>query len=279
MLLRKLKYIVAISVVVGLLAYICIDIFFPNGFGDSDDNAKAEKKTALTIGIPNNISSLPIWVAEEDSIFDSLRVDISVKNFTDPMDCDVAFANGKTNLCVTEPKRAEWLNTSMKQNFSELHKLPLPYAMVACHNSRLASIPQLKNKLVAITRNSTYSSALQHCLDSVRLHKDSVYLAQINNPNVAMLMLHNAELDAVFMPEPYISLAKAMGHNTLYTSHTDALLIAKRDIDAAQLSAFNKAFDEALRRIRKDGVNHYADLIARRCKCSPQFEKELKVKF
>lgn len=280
MFLRKLKYIVAIAVVVGLTAYICIDIFFPNGFGsDDDDNAAAVKKTALNIGVPNNISSLPVWIAEEDSLFDSLRVDITVKDFTDPMDCDVAFSSGKTNLCITESKRADWLKTAKKQTYSEVMTLPMPYALVASHNARINSISQLKNKLLGSTRNSTYSASLQHCLDSVKLNKDSVYVVQINNPNVAMLMLHNNELDAAFVPEPYISLGKVMGHKPLYSGHTDALLISRHDLPADQLGNFNKAINEALNRIRKNGVSHYTALIAKRCKCSPQFEKELKVKF
>ncbi len=277
--MRTLKYIVAITVVVGLLAYICIDIFFPNGISDNDDEKGAAKKTALNIGVPNNLASLPIWIAEEDSLFDSLRVDITVKDFTDPMDCDVAFSADKTNLSITEPKRADWLNTSKKLSFAEVMKLPMPYALVASHNARINSIPQLKGKLVGSTRNSTYSTSLQHCLDSIKLSKDSVYVVQINNPNVAMLMLHNTEVDAAFVPEPYISLGKAMGHKALYSSHTDALLISKHDLPADQLKSFNQAIAEALKRIRKNGVSHYTNLIARRCKCSPQFEKELKVNF
>lgn len=266
---------------VGLLAYICIDIFFPNGFGGEDEAQQnvAVKKTELNIGAPNNISSLPIWIAQEDSIFDSLRVDITVKDFTDPLECDVAFAEGKTNMSITDPKRAEWLKTTKQKNFTEQHSLPMPYALVACHNARISSLQQLKDKLVAHTRNSAFSNSFGHCLDSIHLSRDSVYMVQINNPGVAMLMLHNAELDAAYLTEPYIALAKAMGHNILYKNHEQALLIASPELSEAQLKNFNKAYEEALKRIRKNGVLHYKDLIARRCKCSPQFEKELKVKF
>lgn len=277
--MRKLKYTVAIAVVVGLLAYICIDIFFPNGFGGDKDKNAVAKKTVLNIGAPNNIASLPIWVAEEDSIFDSLRVDITVKNYTDQLSCDMDFASSKINLAITDPKRAEWLKNTKHVNYNELHSLPMPYAMVACHNARVTTIKQLKNKLVAHTRHSSYSEALQHSLDSVKLSRDSVYLVQVNNPSVAMLMLHNAELDAAFIPEPFMSLAKAMGHNALYTNYTKAHLISKPDIEEAQLKAFNKAYGEALKRIRKNGVKHYTELISRRCKCSPQFDKQLNVKF
>ncbi len=280
--MRTLKYIFIIVVVLGFLGYVCYDIFFPNGFGGEDESQQAEaiKKTELNIGAPNNISSLPIWIAQEDSIFDSLRVDITVKDFTDPLDCDVAFAEGKTNLSITDPKRAEWLKATKKKDFVEEHSLPMPYALVACHNARISSLQQLKDKLVAHTRHSAFSDSFNHCLDSIHLSRDSVYMVQINNPSVAMLMLHNAELDATFLTEPYISLAKAMGHNILFKNNGQALLIASPSLsESLQLKAFNKAYEEALKRIRKNGITHYKDLIARRCKCSPQFEKDLKVKF
>lgn len=278
--MRTLKYIFLITVVLGFVGYVCYDIFFPNGFGGNDDEQKAAvKKTTLNIGAPNSIASLPIWVAQEDSIFDSLRVDITVKDYTDPLSCDMDFAAGKVNLAITDPKRADWLKAAKHANFKQLSVLPMPYAMVASHSARIANIKQLKDKLVAHTRNSAYSLALQHCLDSVKLSRDSVYVTQINNPSVAMLMLHNSELDAAFIPEPYISLAKAMGHNVLYSNHVKAQLIAKNDLTEAQLKSFNKAYDEALKRIRKNGIKYYTKLIAHRCNCSPQFDKQLNVKF
>lgn len=278
--MRTLKYISAIAVVLGFLGYVCYDIFFPNGFGGEDESGKkAVKKTVLNIGVPNSISSLPVWVAEEDSLFDSLKVDITVKDFTDQLDCDMAFAEGKINLSITDPKRAEWLSSSKKQSFEELRKLPMPYAMMACHNARISSISQLKDKMLAVTRNSSYSEAAFACLDSIKMKHDSVYIVQINNPAVAMRMLHNSELDATFLPEPYVSLAKAMGHNVLYKNYKNALLIAKNDINADEKKRFNQALDEAVKRIRKNGVLHYSELIERRCKCSRQFDKELKVRF
>lgn len=278
--MRTLKYIFAIAVVLGFLGYVCFDIFFPNGFGgDDEENPATTKKTALNIGAPNNISSLPIWVAEEDSIFDSLRVDISVREFTDQLDCDMAFAEGKINLSISDPKRAEWLATQKKQNFTELRKFPMPYAMVACHKARIANITQLKDKMLAVTRHSSYSAAAFACLDSVKMKHDSVYIVQINNPVVATHMLHNAELDATFLPEPFVSLAKTMGHNALYKNYAQALLIAKNDIKADDKKRLNQAIDEAVKRIRKNGIKHYSELIARRCKCSQQFDNELKVRF
>lgn len=278
--MRTLKYIFAIAVILGFIGYVCFDIFFPNGFNSGDDNQNgAAKKTVLNIGAPNNIASLPIWVAEEDSIFDSLQVDITVKDYTDPLTCDVAFAEGKINLEITDPKRADWLKAAKRVGFKELQTLPMPYAMVACHNSRIANIKQLKAKHVSYTRNSTFQASLKHCLDSVRMSSDSIYMVQASNPNTAMIMLHNSALDAAFIPEPYISLAKAMGHNLLYTNYVKARLIAKNELTDEQLKAFNKAYEEALKRIRKNGVGHYTELIARHCKCSAQFDKQLNIKF
>ena len=130
--MRTLKYIVAILTVIGFIGYVCYDIFFPNGF-DYDEEAAKRKlhKAALNIGAMNNISSLPIWVAEKDSIFDSLQVDISVRDYTDQLECDMAFANKKINIEITDPKRAEWLKKEKKVDFSELAKLPIPYALMA----------------------------------------------------------------------------------------------------------------------------------------------------
>lgn len=278
--MRTLKYIVAILALVGFVGYVCYDIFFPNGFDYDEEAAKRKQhKAVLNIGALNNISSLPIWVAEEDSIFDSLRVDISVRDYTDQLDCDMAFANKKINIEITGPKRAEWLKKEKKTDFTELAKLPMPYAMMANHKARLSSIKQLKDKMLAATRLSLFHEEAYHCIDSVGLKRDSVYVVQINNHNVAMQMLQNNELDASFLTEPYITLAKIMGHNALYSNKAEALLIARTDADQKELKKFQQAYNEAIKRIRTNGVEHYTKLIADRCQCSPQFGKDLKVKF
>lgn len=278
--MRTLKYIVAILTLVGFVGYVCYDIFFPNGFGNDDDGAQGKKqKSVLNIGVLNNISSLPIWVAEKDSIFDSLKVDINVVDYSDQLDCDVAFANNKVNMEITDPKRAEWLKQEKKTSFAEISKLPMPYAIMANHKARLSTVSQLKDKMLAVTRLSTYYDEAYHCIDSVGLKRDSVYVVQVNNHNVALQMLQNNELDATFLTEPYITLAKIMGHNSLYNHSTEAVLIARSDADHKEIKKFQQAYDEALKRIRKNGVKYYTKLISDRCKCSPQFEKDLNVKF
>ncbi len=278
--MRTIKYIAAILVLVGFVGYVCYDIFFPNGF-DYDEEAEMRKqhKAVLNIGALNNISSLPIWVAEKDSIFDSLQVDISVRDYTDQLECDMAFANKKINIEITDPKRADWLKTAKKTSFSEVAKLPMPYAILANRKARLSSISQLKDKMLATTRHSLFYEQAYHCIDSVKLKRDSVYVVQINNHNIALQMLQNNELDAAFLTEPYITLAKVMAHNSLYSNFSEALLIARDDADQKEMKKFRQAYDEAIKRIRKNGVKHYTKLIAERCECSPQFEKDLKVKF
>lgn len=279
--MRTLKYIVAILTLVGFVGYVCYDIFFPNGFGNDDEGAGGKKKkTMLNIGALNNISSLPIWVAEKDSIFDSLKVDINVVDYSDQLDCDVAFAGNKVNIEITDPKRADWLKQEKKTSFTELYKLPMPYAMIANHKARLSSISQLKDKMLAVTRLSTFYDQAYHCIDSVGLKRDSVYVVQINNHNVALQMLQNNELDATFLTEPYATLSKIMGHNSLYAQPSaKAVLIARTDADKKEMKKFQQAYDEALKRIRRNGVKYYTKLISERCQCSPQFEKDLDVKF
>ncbi|MCF0244448.1 MAG: transporter substrate-binding domain-containing protein [Bacteroidaceae bacterium] len=277
--MRTLKYIFFISVVVGFTVYAIIDIFFPNGFFGDDEEDNKPKKTALNIGAPNSISSLPVWVAEEDSIFDSLQVDITVKHFTDQLDCDMAFVKGKINLSISDQERVEWMKKKYDVKYNELRRLPYPYSIVANRKARITKFTQLKDKMLAVTRHSTYAKAAQHCIDSVKMKSDSVYIVQINNPNVALLMLQNNEMDASFLPEPYVIMAKKMGHNTIFTSFTEALLIGNTENKSDDMRKFNLAYDEALKRIRKNGLKHYTELIARRCKCQTDFEGELKVKF
>ncbi|MCF0203453.1 MAG: hypothetical protein HUK08_08830 [Bacteroidaceae bacterium] len=275
--MRLLKYIFAFVLAAGFISYVIYDTY---NTLVADDEEKPEHKTTFVLGITNNLSSLPIWIAEEDSIFDSLKVSITIRDYDDQLTCDMAYAEEKLNMAIVDSKRAEWLVSGKHAAMNTLDTLPYRIAMVSNPKSRITKVAQLKDKILAVTRNSCFAAAAHHCIDSIKMKRDSVYIVQINNPNISMKMLQANELDATFLPEPQLSLAKKMGCEVLYEKQEQAYLIQRPDIaHPEEIEAFNKAYQEAMRLIRKHGVAHYSDLIARRCKCSPQFRNVLKEKF
>lgn len=257
------------------MGYVCYDIFFPNGLRGKKEEAKQIKKTVLNIGAPTNICSLPIWVAEEDSIFDSLKVSITVKDYEDQLACDMDFCKGDNNMEIIDPERAAWIKKSKGAKFNILKELPLDYAMIANSKSRVNRITQLKDKVMAISRYSSYSEAAYKAIDSVKMKRDSVYIVQVNSPSVALKMIQANELDAAFFPEPYMSALIALGNNALVKKKMVCQLISSTDSNIEkEVEKFLKAYAEAEKRIKKNGLDYYSQLLQRRCKYSqPKYKK------
>ena len=65
-----------------------------------------EDSAALKIAVMPTLDCLPLFVAEDHQLFDTI-VDIRLKAFTAQMDCDTALINGRVEGSITDIVRAE----------------------------------------------------------------------------------------------------------------------------------------------------------------------------
>jgi len=85
---------------------LCAMLFGVAGCGRSDQASKrlsqAEKarwdsidKASLKVGVLPTLDCLPLFVAHEERLFDTLGVTVHLKCFTAQMDCDTALLRGR----------------------------------------------------------------------------------------------------------------------------------------------------------------------------------------
>ena len=89
---------------------------------DETKRLKQEKRTrelredsaALKVAVMPTLDCLPLFVAEEREMFDTV-VDIRLKYFTAQMDCDTALQRGRVEMAISDLVRAERMKGVRRQ--------------------------------------------------------------------------------------------------------------------------------------------------------------------
>lgn len=247
-----------------------------------------EDSAALKIGVLPTMDCLPLYVAKERMLFDTLGVDIRLKPYNSQIDCDAALLKGRLEGTVTDLVKGE----GMKQKGTALRYATATSArwqFVANRLSRINELKQLTDKLVAMARFSATHLLAELCIDSARLKRDDVFLVQINDPNICLKMLQNNELDAMLLPEPQATSARLWKNPVLFdTEQRDIRLgvIAFREKvlqgkeRSRQYAAFLKGYNAAVDSINRYGIQSYAPLVKKYMKVDEKTIRQLpKIKY
>lgn len=255
---------------------LCLVACTGKGGNTQTDNEKEvweSDSASLRIAVMPTIDCLPLYVAEEEGLFERQGVSVSLHPYQAQMDCDTAIQNGWVDVMVTDLVRAE----RMKSNGLQLRYLTatdLQWQLLAGKHARLKKLGQLENKMIAMTRYSATSMLTDALVDSASVTDEHVFRIQVNNLGIRLQMLETETMDAMFLPQPQATAAKQLGAEVLYdTQWNDICMgamvaseVSQRDTLRQRLTkGMLKAFGEACDSINKHGVRHYSKLVAKRC--------------
>lgn len=266
------------------LIYLCLIILMAGACGQSYEETKRlsrlerqrqmrEDSAALKIAVMPTLDCLPMLVARQYNLYDSLGADIRLKFYSAHIDCDTALLNDRVEGTVTDLVRAERMMMKGKK-LIYCTATDAYWLLVSNRNSRVKDLKQMDDKMMAMTRYSVTDMLGDYAIDSVKLDGERVYRVQINDVRVRLQMLHNNEMDAMLLTEPQASEALAAKHKLLLDSRKLGLkmgVVVFRDIikgDSArerQYDVFVKAYNMACDSINKYGVARYGDLVTKYC--------------
>lgn len=241
-------------------------------------------RAAFKVAVLPTLDCLPLFVAREAGIFDTLGVSVRLRMFRAQMDCDTAVIGGSVEGTVTDLVRAERLQ---RQGISLRYPIATDayWQLITNRLARIKELKQLSDKMIAITRYSATEALATMAIDSVKPKYD-VYRIQINDLDVRLHMLLNNEMDAMLLPEPQATTARTMGHPVLMDSRDKQLrfgVFAFRSRELTQprrrdqLNRFIKGYNMAVDSINKNGLQHYAALVGKYCNANEKTLKALPV--
>ncbi|MBR2229933.1 MAG: ABC transporter substrate-binding protein [Prevotella sp.] len=273
-----------IGMVVALLIVGCGQSY------DETKRLKQEKRTrelredsaALKVAVMPTLDCLPLFVAEEREMFDTI-VDIRLKYYTAQMDCDTALQRGRVEMAVSDLVRAE----RMKGEKLKLHYLTSTNAywlLIGNRNQRITNLSHLDDRMLAMTRYSVTDLLGDLAVDSAKLKTERVFRIQVNDVNVRLDMLENNEMDALLMTQPQVTQALLLKHHVLLdTRHLDMQMgvivedsvVMSHPNRQRQREVLIKGYNMACDSLNQFGIKHYSDIIRKYYKLSEQALRQL----
>ena len=236
-----------------------------------DSIARADSM-ALKVGVLPTLDCLPLYIAAEEGIFDSIGVDVRLVNYDNSFDSDNAIMTGTIDGGVTDCVRAQW----MKARGCAVKPVSVTntyWQFITNSKARISKFSQMTDKMIAMTRFSATAMMADMAVDSSGIDDIFIFLIQINNPQTRLRMIQNNEMDAAVMAEPQATTARSAGHPVLMDSRdrrlqlgcivfSEKILADERKQE--QVERFLRAYDAAVEEINKHGVKAYSDIITSR---------------
>lgn len=282
-----------IGMVVALLIVGCGQSY------DETKRLKQEKRTrelredsaALKVAVMPTLDCLPLYVAEEREMFDTI-VDIRLKCYTAQMDCDTALQRGRVEMAVSDLVRAERMKGVRRQESGVSRNLTIGYVtstnaywlLIGNRNQRITNLSHLDDRMLAMTRYSVTDLLGDLAVDSAKLKTERVFRIQVNDVNVRLDMLENNEMDALLMTQPQVTQALLLKHHVLLDTRQLDMQMGVIVEDSVVMSHPNrqrqrevliKGYNMACDSLNHFGVKHYSDIIRKYYKLSEQALRQL----
>jgi NitT/TauT family transport system substrate-binding protein len=171
----------------------------------------------LKVALLPTLDAFPLMAAQEAGVLDSLQLNIVLVPFAAQMDCDTALINGAVDVAMSDVVHAAWRQYRdsglyvIGETFNE-------WKLVINKSQRVRKLSGLKEKILAINRNSTDEYITYIVGDSLGFADDDMYRPQINDIALRTSMLLNNQIDGAVLPEPFASYAEYEGHTALYST-------------------------------------------------------------
>lgn len=229
---------------------------------------KRQDSLALKIATAPTLDCMPLYVAKEHLLFDTLGVDVRLRCYTSQMDCDTAMRGGSVEGVVSDLVRTERL-ARQGVEMQYVAATGNYWLLMANHRSRVKRVEQLGDKIIAMTRFSATDWISDSFLKGVKM-KGQVYRVQINDVNIRLRMLLNNELDAVWLSEPLATVARQNGHVQIADSRDKLVSLgvvafrqkALRDHRRQQqLALFVRAYNMACDSLNANGLSRYSAVL------------------
>ena len=239
------------------VAMMMVTALFATFVGCKKEVTKAEvvDSTALRIAVLPTMDCLPFYVAKKCGLFDSIGVKVKLITFQAAMDADTAFCNNRVDGNVTDLVKASiWRGAGDSIKLVLANDLQL--YLITAKQARIRSVESLKEKIIALTRNSSVDFVADRILESVKLGSEELNKPQINNIALRAQMTDQNQYDGAILPEPFASMSVQNGGYLVTSSaklknvnpllalvfHEQILKERKQDV-ALVVNAYNQAVE------------------------------------
>lgn len=262
-----------------IFCFIFSALLFSLVFSCSDEEAvarlsKAEKEAlrradsaALKIGVLPTEDCLPIVVAKELRLFDTLGVSVHLRHYGAMSECRIALRDSLVQGAVIDSllmSQMKALGTSLYEGM----KTDMRWQFLTSRKARVSRMEQMADKNVAADSHGESHRLAEAAVDSLVKKGQLVFIIQVEDLKIRTKMLNTGNVDAALLPEPFATKARNQGANVIKSVKSSPVGVLALRTESMkpkerkeQFRLFLKAVDAANDSIKKYGKAHYMKLL------------------
>jgi NitT/TauT family transport system substrate-binding protein len=206
----------------------------------------------LKFGVMSSMDYVPLAVAKEMGYFEKRGVNVDMRKFYSANDRDVAFQSGNIDGTVIDYTGAI-LQKAGRVDLKITSACNSTFCLMTGPDSDIRQISDLKNKKIAVSRNTVIDFCLEMALQSVQLSPADVEKQEINKIPIRLEMMIQGKSDATALPDPFITIASSRGAKSIVSMDdlgyaVTGIMFAASSIEKKEtaIRAFYQAYNDAV---------------------------------
>lgn len=246
------------------ISLICVFAVMVSGCGNKQSDKELQ---AITVGVMPDIDSVPIIIAQEKGYFAEEGLKVNIQQFKSAMDRDAALQSGNLDGAISDLLAVAFAKSG-GFDVKVTAYTDGDYKLIAGKNENVTSPKDLAGKDVAVSKNTIIEYVTDQISVSQSMKEDSINKVVIPQIPTRLEMLQNGKLAAATLPEPMGSIAVANGCKFVTDSeqlgiNPGVMMFTAKCVDnkKAELQAFYRAYNKAVKYLNEHPQDEYMDLI------------------
>ncbi len=250
-----------------LFSLVLLASFFLACTNKRSNASDSDKNSQLNIGVMSSMDYFPIAVAKEKGFFEQEGVSVTINKFYSANERDAAFQSSNLDGTILDYTGAA-IQRAGGVNLKLTSQCDGSFVLVATNESEIKSIYDLKNKRLAVSRNTVIDFCTDRVLQEANIALSDVDKVEINKIPLRLEMLRNGRIDATVLPDPFVTIALESGNkNIIDTKDMDLRvtgivfhdkIIAEKD---TAIKSFYRAYNLAVELINSQPASTFEDLL------------------
>lgn len=258
---KPLSFALAFVMIVSLLLSACTP-------------AQQAEKTPLKFTALRILDVLPMYVAEQEGLFEKHGVTVELIPAGAPPERDQLVTTGQADGMINEISGTLYFNKDKVQaQIVRFARSATPdthlFSILASKQSGITSVEGLKGKPVGISDGTIIAYLTDRMLAKEGFSPEDIQTMSVPNLSDRMALLNSGELQAAMLPEPLSSLAMQQGavlvlDDSKYPEYSSSTITFRKDVLDSRpedVRAFLAAIEDAVEAINADPAKYKSLLV------------------